>query len=151
MCLAFQEEWSSFYSGSPTVYEVGTSQITPSSGNAHVRNTVFKELSPSSNGGAIYCNSVSLLFLAEETSFLSCTPSGAGGAMYLKITGESILSKVCGFSCKSTANWGQFDYVKVPSEATKRNEVLDSSICRCVQKSDYEEMEIGRASCRERV
>ena len=104
--------------------------MSPSSGNAHIRDTVFKELSPESSGGAIYCSESSLLFLAEATSFLDCTPSGAGGAIYLSITGESVLSKICGFGCFSKANKGQFDYIEVTSEATKRNELLDSSVSR---------------------
>ena len=108
------------------------------SGNAHVKNAIFKELSPESSGGAIYCSGSSLLFLAEATSFLNCTPSGQGGALFLSITGESILSKICGFGCFSTGSSDQFDYIKVTSDASKRNELLDSSVCRCVQRSKNE-------------
>ena len=130
-----------FYTGTPVVYTSGSSRISPSSGNAHVKNAMFKELSPSSSGGAIYCKDASLVFLAEETSFLNCTPSGWGGAIYLVITGESVLSKICGFGCFSTASHNLFDYIKVSNDASKRNEVLDSSICRCVQASYSEIMQ----------
>ena len=76
-----------------------------------------------------------MVFLAEATSFLSCSPSGQGGAIYLSITGESVLSKICGFGCFSTAQDSQFDFIKISSDASKRNELLESSVCRCVQKS----------------
>ena len=79
------------------------------------------------------------MFLAEATSFIDCTPSGSGGALYLSITGESVLSKICGFGCFSTSSSNLFDYIKVSNDASKRNEVLDSSVCRCVQ-TNYKEM-----------
>ena len=131
MVIASYEDWSDFYAGSPDqTYISGASRITPTSGNAHVKRTLFKNLSPSQSGGAIYCNSISLLFLAEETSFISCTPTGQGGAMYLAITGESVLSKVCGFCCLAKSNLCQFDHIQVSQDITKKNQIIDSSICR---------------------
>ena len=130
------EDWSDFYSGSPDqTYISGASRITPTAGNAHVKCTSFKNLSPSQSGGAIYCSSVSLLFLAEETSFISCTPTGQGGAMYLCITGQSILSKVCGFCCLAKSSSCQFDYIQVPQDVSKENKILHSSICRSEKES----------------
>ena len=135
---ASYKDWSDFYSGSPTqTYISGATRITPSAGSVHVKHAIFKDLSPTQNGGAIYCSSVSL-FLAEYTSFISCTPTGQGGAMYLIITGECVLSKVCGFCCLAINNYYLFDYIQVSQDITKKNQIIDSTICRTETESyDY--------------
>jgi hypothetical protein len=106
-----------------------------SSGGAYVHNALFQNLAGSSNGGAIYCNSVTVNVLIEETSFISCTTSGVGGALYLIITGECIITKVCGSRCKTTSQNCLFDYVSVTASYDKRNSFLHSSVCNTVENS----------------
>ena len=76
--------WSDFFFGNPTHEHKGSlSRISLSSGGAYVHNALFQNLGGSSSGGAIYCSSVTVNVLIEETSFICCTTSGAGGALYL--------------------------------------------------------------------
>jgi predicted outer membrane repeat protein len=104
-----------------------------SSVGAYVHNALFQNLAGSSNGGAIYCESVTINVLIEETSFIYCTPSGQGGALFLSITGESIVTKVCGSRCRPTSNHGMFSYVCVTNSYDKRNSFLHSSVCNSVE------------------
>ena len=134
--MLLSNEWNDFYSGSPSQsYETCTSRVSPSSGSVYIRNSLFESLTPSSKGGAIFCNSISLLSLFEETSFVSCKPSAQGGALYLSITGESIISKICGYDCIAVNNDYQFYNIIINQDATKRNFLLDSSICHSIQAS----------------
>ena len=128
--------WSDFFFGSPTHEHKGLlSRISLSSGGAYVHNSLFQNLAGSSSGGAIYCSSVTVNVLIEETSFICCTPSGAGGALYLSITGESIITKVCGSRCRAVSNHGMFSYVSVTNSYDKRNSFLHSSVCNTVENT----------------
>jgi hypothetical protein len=130
--------WSDFFFGSPTHEHKGSlSRISLSSGGAYVHNALFQNLGGSSNGGAIYCNSVTVNVLIEETSFICCTPSGSGGALYLSITGESIITKVCGSRCRSTSNDNMFSCVYVNNSYDKRNSFLHSSVCNTLENTRY--------------
>ena len=120
--------WSDYYTGTPVEYTTGTSQIAPDSDTAYVKNTVFKELYPSTKGGAILCDCVDLNFLAEEISFVSCHPDDQGGAMYMIII-ESVCSKICSFNCSSQNEYCHFDYLEVENNKKKKNTVILSSIC----------------------
>jgi predicted outer membrane repeat protein len=132
--------WNDFYTGSPSqTYGTSSSQIKITiSGSAYVSNAVFQKISSSAAGGAIYCSDISLLFLCESTSFLNCSSSSNyGGAIYLSITGESLLYRVCGFGCVAINYYSQFDYIRVPNDVTKRNEVNYTSVCHSIQKAEY--------------
>jgi predicted outer membrane repeat protein len=134
MCVYLFEQWSDFYSGQPTqTYGSRTSQLRiTSSGNVYVSNALFNKITTSGYGGAIYCSSVTILFLSESCSFINITASGQGGAIYLYITGESILSKVCGYGCSTSGSDCHFDYIEVTNNATKRNFLSYVSVCHLI-------------------
>jgi predicted outer membrane repeat protein len=138
MLMYQHSSWSNFYTnGGPSqTYGTSTNQIQLSAGGAYVYNAVFENLYTSSSGGAIYCSSISLLFLSEMCSFINCTSTGSGGAIYIIITGESILSKVCSYRCVASSHF-QFECVEVNSDITKRNEVLDTSACYSIHKGNH--------------
>jgi predicted outer membrane repeat protein len=128
--------WSDFFGGSPTHEHKGSlSRISLSSGGAYVHNALFQNLGGSSNGGAIYCSSVTVDVLVEETSFIYCTPSGKGGALYLSITGECVITKVCGSRCRATSDHGMFTYVTVTNSYDKKNSFLHSSVCDTLENT----------------
>jgi hypothetical protein len=107
-----------------------------SSGGAYVHSALFQNLRGSSAGGAIYCESVTVNVLIEETSFIYCTTSsGMGGALYLYIISECIITKVCGSRCRATSNHCMFDYVSLTSSYDKRNSFLHSSVCNTFDNS----------------
>jgi hypothetical protein len=129
--------WSDFFFGSPTHEHKGLlSRISLSSGGAYVHDSLFQNLGGSSPGGAIYCESVTVNVLIEETSFIYCTTaSGSGGALFLSITGESIITKVCGSRCRATSSNIMFSYVSVTNSFDKRNSFLHSSVCNTVENT----------------
>jgi predicted outer membrane repeat protein len=128
------EQWSDFYSGQPTqTYGSRTSQLKiTSSGNVYVSNALFNKITTSGGGGAIYCSSVTILFLSESCSFINITASGQGGAIYLYGIEESILYKVCGYGCSTSGVNCHFDYIGVTNDATKRNFLSFVSVCHLI-------------------
>jgi hypothetical protein len=133
-----KSEWNDFFVGSPTHEHKGSlSRFSLSSGGAYVNNALFQNLGGSSNGGAIYCSSVSVNVLIEETLFIYCTTSEYGGALYLQISGECIISKVCGTRCITTSQYCHFSYISVTAYYDKRNSFLHSSVCNSVSGPRY--------------
>ena len=97
--------------------------------NFYIRNSVFRECSSSSYGGAILFNEKRILI--EETTFIKCTTSKErGGAVYIGSSGKSILNKICGFECYSTNNnaIGHFFYIYVCDDPLYNNYINYSSI-----------------------
>jgi hypothetical protein len=140
--LAFQLHtriaWSDYFTGNPTNYNSQTYnfQQTPSDSSVYISNCLFRSITSSSYGGALYCNSATY-FLVESSSFFSCKTSGRGGAIYFKNSGaQSVLYGLCGYDCYSTHSSGdsyfQFGYVIVNSY---KNNVNYSSISRCVNEN----------------
>jgi hypothetical protein len=126
-------DWSDFFGGSPTHEHRGAlSRISLSTGGAYVSNALFQNLSGSSDGGAIYCSSVTVNVLIEETSFICCTSSGRGGALRLQISGECITTKVCGSRCYSTQDNCLFSHISVTASYDKRNSFMYSSVCNYI-------------------
>ena len=61
-----KSEWNDFFVGSPTHEHKGSlSRFSLSSDGAYINNALFQNLGGSSNGGAIYCSSVSVNVLIE--------------------------------------------------------------------------------------
>jgi predicted outer membrane repeat protein len=129
--------WSDFFSGNiePTL---GTSQYNsqqrPSGTNVYVSKCLFRSITSTGSGGALYCTSVTDL-LVESSSFFSCkTSAHDGGAIYLS-TKQCVLHEVCGYDCYSTHGsypYYQFAYVSANNVASNKNYVNHTSIARCV-------------------
>ena len=115
--------WLSYFTGNPVLLqqnEYGTRQ-NPSG---------------TSDGGALYCSSVTYLLIVSS-SFFSCNTSSNGGAIYFTNagSGQCVLHEVCGYYCCTTdKNSGQFAYINVYCSASSKNYVNYSSISRCVNE-----------------
>jgi hypothetical protein len=113
-----------------------TSTQNSSVTNVYVLNCLFKSISASSDGGALYCTSATY-FLVESSSFFLCKTSGAGGAIcFSNSNGQSVLYKVCGYDCCTTSSsYYQFFSISVNNVATSKNYVNYSTISRCVNEN----------------
>jgi hypothetical protein len=148
--------WNDFFSGTPTT-TLNSSQYsskqTTSTSSVYVLNCLFDKCTISrGNGGALYCTSVTYLFI-EFSSFLSCkTSSGQAGAIYSvsSNTLQSVLYAVCGDDCTSTSA-GVFAYVLINDAASSNNYVNYTSIVRCVNHASGPHctlyIEYGRICC----
>jgi hypothetical protein len=100
-----------------------------------VSNCLFKSISSSGHGGALYCTSATY-FVVKSSSFFSCRTSGGyGGAIfYSNGVGQSILHEVCGYDCFTTYSspYSQFAHIQVNNAASRKNYFNYSSITRCV-------------------
>jgi predicted outer membrane repeat protein len=131
--------WNDYFSvTNPTNYNstTYTSGKTLSGTSVYVSNCLFISCTSSSQGGAIYCTSVSY-FVVESSSFFSCTTSNQqGGAIYFYYgSGQCVLYEVCGYNCYSTYTTNphyQFARVIVNNAVSSKNYVNYSSIVRCV-------------------
>jgi hypothetical protein len=134
--LHYRTAWNDYFPGtnptttlSPKEY---TSRESVSDTYVYVSNCLFNKCSSSSDGGALYCSSVTYL-LVESSSFFSCkTSSKFGGAIYFSNTnsGECVLHKLCCYDCLTTytsGSYGQFANIEV-----RRSYISYSSIVRCV-------------------
>jgi hypothetical protein len=116
-----------------------TSRQTFSDTSVYISNCLFRSITSGSDGGALYCTSVTYL-LVELTSYFSCsTSSRYGGALYFSNTGsgQCVLHSVCGYDCCSTytsRSDGQFARIYVNNGLTSKNYVNYSSIVRCVNQ-----------------
>jgi hypothetical protein len=122
----------------------------PSVSSVYVLNCLFKEFTSGSNGGALYCTSVTSL-LIESSSFFSCkTSSNRGGAIYFSNSNsQCVLYGVCGYDCCSTYAGGssyQFAFIYVNDGPLSKNYVNYSSISRCVneRKDSGHILELGK-------
>jgi hypothetical protein len=110
-----------------------TSRHTFSGTNIYVSNCLFKSISATGGGGALFCNSATN-FLVESSSFFSCkTSNGFGGAIYL-ICSQSVLCEVCGYDCYTNKGY-HFAYIQVSNTASNKNHFNYSSTARCVSGS----------------
>jgi hypothetical protein len=134
--LHFRTAWNDHFPATTTTnlsQQTYTSRQTPSGSNVYVSNCLFKSISSSGYGGALYLTSVTC-FLVESTFFFSCTTSdGYGGAIYFSNTGsgQSVLYEVCGYDCNSNP-YGLFARIEVNNAASNKNYFNYSSISRCV-------------------
>ena len=109
--------------------------------NSHyIANSFFNEISSSSTGGALFCNtgSSSTKLLIECSSFKSCHSGNRyAGAIYFK-SGQCCFYKVCGYDCSITSDYAyfQFAYVYVTDNSTYINNVNDSSITYSINNYD---------------
>jgi hypothetical protein len=130
--------WNDYFTGSATTYNSQTYRTRPtlSGTSVYVLNCLFRSITTPSNGGALFCSSVTYL-LVESTSFFSCkTSSSHYGAIYFENSGgQCVLYEVCGYDCCSTyasTSYYQFAYICVKNDVSSKNYVNYSSIVRCV-------------------
>jgi hypothetical protein len=117
----------------PTPYTAPTytdKRIDISVTNAYVYNCLFRSLTNSNDGGALYCSSSVNKLLVEQSSFISCrTTSGSGGGVlfYNMGKGECVLSRICGFDCSATV-YGQFARIITRTGINYKDHVNDTSL-----------------------
>jgi hypothetical protein len=129
-----------FYGYTPSNYnsQLYTSRITRSDAYLCISNCLFRSISSSGYGGALYCTSATFM-LIESTSFFSCKISGSsshGGAIYFSNSGsQCVLYEVCGYDCSTTTYFDyQFACIYVNNSASIKNYFNYSSISRCVNE-----------------
>jgi hypothetical protein len=125
--------WSDYFTGSPTHYNSQTydSRPTLSGTNVYISNCLFRSITSTGEGGALYCTSVTC-FLVESTSFFSCKSSKShGGAIYFYNSGgQCVLHEVCGYDCSNLHS--TFAYIQVNDAASSKIYIDYSSIANCV-------------------
>jgi hypothetical protein len=141
--MHFRTEWSDFFpstSSDNINSQTITSRENPSDASLYFSNCLFSDITSSSDGGALYCGSVTYI-LVESTSFFSCkTSSQNGGAIYFSNSGQSVLHKICGYDCYITTNsypYCQFAHIRVNNVASYKNDVNYSSFACCVSSSTW--------------
>jgi hypothetical protein len=119
-----------------------TSRQILSDTSVHISNCLFRSITSTSDGGALYCSSSVTYLLVESTSFFSCNTSNRyGGAIYFYNTGSGqfVLYEVCGNDCCSTytggSSYGQFAYIYVNNGPSSKNCVNYSTTARCVNEN----------------
>jgi hypothetical protein len=133
--------WNDYFTESYTTIlnsQTYNSQQSPSGTGVYVSNCLFRSITSSSRGGALYSYYSVTYFLIESSSFFSCkTSSGNGGAIYYYSSGgHSYLHEVCGYDCcTSGGSYFQFAYARVNDAASSKNNVNYSSIARCVNEN----------------
>jgi hypothetical protein len=134
--------WGNYFPGTPYYLQsnVYDARITPSNTNLYILNCLFRSISSSNGGGALYCSGSVTYLLVESTSFFSCRTSGGyGGAIYFSNTGsgQSVLHEVCGYDCYTTYTnpYHQFAYIRVNNVASSKNYINYTSIVRCVNEN----------------
>jgi hypothetical protein len=113
--------------------EYGTRQ-TPSDTSVYVLNCLFRTITSTSSGGALYCSSPVTHLLVESSSFFSCNSSGIGGAVCFSNSGgvQCILLEVCGYDCRTISGGnGPFSYNNLNDATSTKNFINYSSISRC--------------------
>jgi hypothetical protein len=129
--------WGDYFTGDSTLQQqkLYETRQTLSGTGVYVLSCLFRSIKGTSDGGALYCNSVTYL-LVESSSFFSCTTSNqyGGGAIYFS-NGQCVLHEVCGYDCYITytsSSFYQFACIYVNNAVSSKNYVNYSSIVRCV-------------------
>jgi hypothetical protein len=135
--LYVRTAWNDHFPANTTTnYNLQTyiSRQTPSDSNVYISNCIFRSITSTSDGGALYCTSVTY-FLVESSSFLSCKTSAQnGGAIYFtNSSAQSVLYEVCGYDCCSSSYYF-FAYLRVNDASSSKNYVNYSSISRYVSE-----------------
>jgi hypothetical protein len=132
--------WDDYFTGNPNLIQskVYRERQTPSVSSAYVLNCLFKSITSTDNGGALFSTSVTY-FLFESTSFLSCSTSSSNGGAISIISsgGQCVLNEVCGYDCcitNTSLSGSHFAYIRVNKAATSKNYANYSSITRCVNE-----------------
>jgi hypothetical protein len=148
--------WNDYFPSTTTnnlFSQTCTSRQTYSSVSLYVSNCLFKSISSTSTGGALYCNSMTYI-LVESTSFFSCKTSGQNGGAIYTSGGQCVLCGVCGYDCCTTYTGSGYSYfhfawISVNSGSSNKNYFNYSSIVRCVDLKSYQTLRLnnGNISC----
>jgi hypothetical protein len=142
--------WNDYFSGTTATTTLFsqeyTSRPTISGPNVYVSNCLFRSITSSSDGGALYCSTSISYLLVESTSFFSCKTSGGyGGAIYFDNTnsGQSVLHEVCGYDCCTTDGSNrQFVCNFVKNDISSKNYINYSSISSCVNENAWQTLRL---------
>jgi hypothetical protein len=153
----YKTAWKDYFSGTAPTTTLNsqeyTSRPTTSSTYVHVLDCLFRSITSTNYGGALYCSTSVAYLLVESTSFFSCKVSyGNGGAIYFYNTnnGQCVLYEVCGHDCcTTTSNSALFVYLFVKNDILSKNFVNYSSITRCVNTNAWETLWLnnGKVFC----
>jgi hypothetical protein len=142
--------WNDYFTGNPTNYssQTYTSKQTPSDASVYVFNCLFRSITSSGSGGALYCGSSVQYLFVESSSFFSCkiSDSGNGGAIYFSNinNGQSVLYEVRGYDCSTPGNYDYlFAYIYVYNSVSYKNYVNYSSVTRCVNENSCPNFVLG--------
>ena len=120
----------------PNGYQTGKNpDIDVNQLHLYVKHAHFEKLS---SGAISYTkNDPNKKMLIELSSFLDITKKGYGAGIHIINGGHNIVNKVCALGCFSTAGSsdGEFLYASLSTnDVTKKNIVIDSSICFCKEE-----------------
>jgi hypothetical protein len=148
--------WNDYFSGtSPTNLpsQTYTSKQTPSNTYVCVSNSLFRSITSTGHGGALYCSTSVTYLLVESTPFFSCKTSGGnGGAICFSNTnnGQCVLYEVCGYDC-CTTDGSSVDFVCtfVNNGVSSKNYVNYSSFSRCINTNTWNTLGLynGKICC----
>jgi hypothetical protein len=137
----FRTAWDDYYPLASLNYlysQTYTSKQTPSNAAVYVSYCLFRSITSTGDGDALYFSGSTInYFLVDSSSFFSCnTNSGYGGAIYFLNTnnGQSVLYEVCGYDCFTTYSnpYYQFACIYVKNTISNMNYFNYSSITCCV-------------------
>jgi hypothetical protein len=139
LLLYVKTVWNDYFPGtSPTNLpsQTYTSRQTPSNTYVYVSNSLFRSITSTGAGGALYCSTSVTYLLVESTSFFSCkTSGGLAGAIYFENqnNGQCVLYELCGYDCCTTDSYN-VDFVRtyVNNGVSSKNYVNYSSFSRCI-------------------
>jgi hypothetical protein len=137
--------WNDYFPSTSTYNHISqtySTRQTPSNTGVYVLDCLFRSISSTSNGGALFCSNSATYLLIESTSFFSCkTSAGEAGGIYFvnSGSGQSVLNEVCAHDCCSTLTNSNslyhFAFIYVNNAASNKNYFICSSITRCVSES----------------
>jgi predicted outer membrane repeat protein len=137
--LYIRAAWNDYFStGNYPISQIYNSRQTFSDTDVYVSNCLFRSITSTSNGGALYCTTSVMYLLIELTSFFYCSITVQyGGAIYFSNTnnGQCVLHEVCGYDCCSTYSdysEGQFAYIVMNDGFSSKNFANYTSITRCM-------------------
>jgi hypothetical protein len=138
LLLHFKTAWNDHFPGtSPltTLYLQEYSQKqTPSVANVYVSNCLFRSITSTSDGGALFLSTSVSFLVVESSSFFTCKSSSNRGGAILFIntnSGQCVFYAVCGYDCSAPNYNSMFSRVEMYNAASSKNYVNYSSISRC--------------------
>jgi hypothetical protein len=147
LILNYRNAWNDYFSATnPTLLssQTHTSKPTLSGAGVYISDCLFRTITSSDTGGALYSSNSVTYLLIESTSFFSCrTSNGHAGAVYFYHSsgGECVLHEVCGYDCFSAYPSGTphylFAYLRANAAASYKNYFNYSSIVHCVNPDTY--------------
>ena len=136
--LAWDDIWPDDLEGID--YTGNKGKFTPTGDNSvYVKNAHFEKLS---SGAIIFSSNDNSKLLVEFSTFLDVTNNITRGAISMENGGESVINKVCALRCYSAYDgtewtYGMFIHAYLSHDPTKKNDIVDSSVCSCKEEKRY--------------